>query len=439
MINPIIETEIKHIKDGFDVIASAVGKAKIGAINAVWENPDVKWALSTLLDNSIVFHVKEKSLEKDVPFDFYSPYDSLRRMCDDLCSKAALKDEDLGRIQVTMDWIGDDDLREYAKKFLCKSITLGISAKTVNKAIGRNVIPVMEVMLANKYFDHPDAVNGKEFTITEKLDGIRCIAIVEQGKQPVLLSRQGQLIEGLHHVEAALDSMRCHVGYDFVFDGELLVTNRNDYPSKEQYKQTTKIVRKDGPKSGITYNVFDIISVRNYLWHTPTQSYLCRRDTLDEMFQGFYSVWLKPLPVLYCGKNVDMIHECLEEQRSLDHEGIMVNLNDAPYVFGRTSNLLKVKVMSDCDLEIIGVQEGKGKFEGTLGALTVDYKGNPVGVGSGLTDEMRSAIWADPDKYIGRVATIQYFEETNDADGKLSIRFPVFKELREVGKEVSYS
>ena len=297
----------------------------------------------------------------------------------------------------------------------------------------------MEVMLANKYFDHPDAVNGKEFTLTEKLDGIRCIAIVEQGKQPVLLSRQGQLIEGLHHVEAALDSMRCHVGYDFVFDGELLVTNRNDYPSKEQYKQTTKIVRKDGPKSGITYNVFDIISVRNYLWHTPTQSYLCRRDTLDEMFQGFYSVWLKPLPVLYCGKNVDMIHECLEEQRSLDHEGIMINLDDAPYVFGRTSNLLKVKVMSDCDLEIIGVQEGKGKFEGTLGALTVDYKGNPVGVGSGLTDEMRSAIWADPDKYIGRVATIQYFEETNDADGKLSIRFPVFKELREVGKEVSYS
>ena len=116
MINPIIETEIKHIKDGFDVIASAVGKAKIGAINTVWENPDVQWALCTLLDNSIVFHVKEKSLEKDVPFDFYSPYDSLRRMCDDLCSKSALKDEDLGRIQVTLDWIEDDDLREYAKK-----------------------------------------------------------------------------------------------------------------------------------------------------------------------------------------------------------------------------------------------------------------------------------------------------------------------------------
>ena len=68
-----------------------------------------------------------------------------------------------------------------------------------------------------------------------------------------------------------------------------------------------------------------------------------------------------------------------------------------------------------------------------------NYKGNPVGVGSGLSDADRAAIWADPDAYIGRVATIQYFEETNDADGKLSIRFPVFKELCVEGKEVSYA
>ena len=439
MSKSVIEIEFEHIKECFDEIANAVGKEKLSVIRKVWPKYNTQWALETLLDPTVSLHIKERSLCKDIPLMDAVPYDHLIVMCNDLYSKKALKDSDIARVQATLNQIEDYRLRNYAEKFLCKSISLGISAKTVNKAVGYGVLPVMEVMLANKYFDHPDVVNGKEFTITEKLDGIRCIAIVEQGKQPVLLSRQGQLIEGLHHVEAALDSMRCHVGYDFVFDGELLVTNRNDYPSKEQYKQTTKIVRKDGPKSGITYNVFDIISVRNYLWHTPTQSYLCRRDTLDEMFQGFYSVWLKPLPVLYCGNNVDVIHECLEEQRSLDHEGIMINLNDAPYVFGRTSNLLKVKVMSDCDLEIIGVQEGKGKFEGTLGALTVDYKGSPVGVGSGLTDEMRAAIWADPDKYIGRVATIQYFEETNDADGKLSIRFPVFKELREVGKEVSYS
>ena len=117
----------------------------------------------------------------------------------------------------------------------------------------------------------------------------------------------------------------------------------------------------------------------------------------------------------------------------------MINLADEPYQFTRTNALLKVKVMQDCDLMITGVQEGTGKFEGTLGALLVDYKGNTVGVGSGLSDAMRRAIWSNPDAYIGRVATIQYFESTHDKDGKESLRFPVFKELREEGKEVSYA
>lgn len=438
MEKSIIEIEFEHIKECFDEIANAVGKEKLTAIRKIWSKYNTQWALETLLDPTVVFHLKERSLSKHINCPEQVPYDHLIVMCNDLYSKKGLSDADISRVQDTLNLIQNRALRSYAEKFMCKSISLGISAKTVNKALGYDAIPVMEVMLANKYFDHPNVVNGKEFTITEKLDGIRCIAIVEKGKKPILMSRQGQIIEGLHQVEAALDAMRCNVTFDFVFDGELLVTNRDNYPSKEQYKQTTKIVRKDGPKSGITYNVFDILSVNNFLWHTPTQSYVCRRDTLDEMFQDFYSIWLKPLPILYYGKNVDVIHDCLEEQRALGHEGIMINLDDSPYVFGRTNNLLKVKVMSDCDLEILGVQEGKGKFEGTLGALIVDYKGNPVGVGSGLSDEMRAAIWENPDDYIGRVATIQYFEETNDADGKLSIRFPVFKELCDIEKEVSY-
>ena len=139
------------------------------------------------------------------------------------------------------------------------------------------------------------------------------------------------------------------------------------------------------------------------------------------------------------GGDVSQIQVHLDRQRALQHEGVMLNLLDASYQFTRTNYLLKVKVMNDCDLRIIGVQEGTGRFKGTLGSLVVSYKGNPVGVGSGLSDDMRKNVWNRPDDYIGRVVTIQYFEETKDKTGKLSIRFPVFKELREEGKEVSYS
>ena len=90
-------------------------------------------------------------------------------------------------------------------------------------------------------------------------------------------------------------------------------------------------------------------------------------------------------------------------------------------------------------MQIVGFQQGTGKYADTLGALIVDYKGTCVGVGSGLSDEQRHEFWNNQDDYRGRVVTVQYFEETCDADGNPSMRFPVFKELREDGKEISYS
>ena len=327
------------------------------------------------------------------------------------------------------------DVKLFGYDFLCKDISLGITAKTVNKVMGYEVIPEFRCMLANKYFEHPGVVEGNYFYLTEKLDGIRCIAIVREDSVR-LFSRHGQPIEGLTEIENDLASVYMNAK-ECVLDGELLVSDREGIPSKEQYKRTTMIVRKDGIKTGITYNVFDVLEVGAFESRQCDMPYYQRRQKLEAYVHGCDHI--KVLPILYHGKDTEMIAHHLNIQRGLGHEGVMINLAMEPYQFTRTNALLKVKVMQDCDLEIIGVQEGQGRFEGTLGALIVDYKGNPVGVGSGLSDEIRAMIWSDPAKYIGRVATIQYFEQTNDASGKASIRFPVFRELREEGKEVSYS
>lgn len=252
-----------------------------------------------------------------------------------------------------------------------------------------------------------------------------------------MYSRQGQPIEGLSEIEEELSIIHTRTGIEFVLDGELLIADRDQYSSKEQYKLTTQIVRRDGQKCGIEFNAFDVVGVEAFFNHHCDTPYWMRRQKLMGMIDG--TKYIRLLPVLYVGKDQEMIFSNLEKQRALHHEGVMVNLLDAPYQFKRTNVLLKVKVMNDCDLEIIGVQEGTGRFKGTLGSLIVNYKGNPVGVGSGLSEEMRKTIWQNQGEYIGRVATIQYFEETKDKTGKLSIRFPVFKEIREKGKEVSYS
>ena len=82
--------------------------------------------------------------------------------------------------------------------------------------------------------------------------------------------------------------------------------------------------------------------------------------------------------------------------------------------------------------------EGSGEFSNMCGALIVNYKGFPVGVGSGISKDERIMFWNNKDQYIGRVIEVQTFEESQDQNGNLSLRFPVYKGLRPLGKEVSY-
>ena len=116
----------------------------------------------------------------------------------------------------------------------------------------------------------------------------------------------------------------------------------------------------------------------------------------------------------------------------------MIYIDYSPYESKRSKNLLKVKVMQTCDLRIIDYIEGEGRNAGRLGAFVVDYKGNSLKVGGGYTDKQREEYWRRKDELIGRVITVQYFEETNNLNDGVGLRFPVFKEVREIGKEVSY-
>lgn len=428
--------QLRMIKHDFDRISSAVGKAKEPIIKSM-EGTVSGQALRLLLDPAVVFHIDKKSFKKDVNVLPVHIFADIFSACDFLRSCHGISHQDLADIKGFISMI-EPDLRQFAMDFFCKSIKLGATVKTLNKCFKTEKVETISCMLANKYFDYPDVVNGKNFVLTEKLDGIRCLAVVRHGEKPVLYSRQGKVIEGLTDIENELERLRVDHNMEFVLDGELLVRDRSRIPSKEQYKRTMKIVSSDNKKKpGILYNAFDLLSAEAFETHTCLTPYYLRRQKLDALLSK--SINVKAVPVLYAGKDMRKIRECLDEQRAMGHEGIMINLMESYYEFKRTSNLLKVKVMQDADLKIIGVKEGEGRFSGTLGSLVVDYKGTEVGVGSGLTEDMRFAIWKNPENYIGRVAKIRFFEETEDKNGVKSIRFPVFEEVRELGKEVSYA
>jgi len=287
-------------------------------------------------------------------------------------------------------------------------------------------------MLAKKYADNKQEISGKAFTITEKLDGVRCIAHMEAGRVE-LYARSGKRIEGLTEIENALAALHL----EGVLDGELLIKGRGVLPSKEEYKQTCAIVRTSGKKTGIVYHVFDVLPLADYRARRSTIPYSKRRAALERIKAA--APYVEIVPVLYSGTDTAQIEKQLQQQREAHHEGIMINLNDAPYSFARSACLLKYKIMSDCDLRIVALNPGTGSHADMLGSLSLEYKGGIVRVGAGIPNATRRAIWANPAAYIGRVVTVQYFEETQDKRGQKSLRFPVFKELREIGKAVSYA
>jgi len=451
-------SDLLHIQAAFTSIANAVGKCKETVLRCYETDDLVCKALQYLLSPYKTFGLTEVKLNKPVPhatqLRLYSP--DLFSLLNILNSVPAVDNNLLCTVQRELSDIKNkagQEVATFVAQFITKSLRLGVTAKTVNKALGKKLIPIMECMLANKYFEHPNAVEGQEFYLTQKLDGIRCLAFVEmkhgEPNKISFYSRQGQRIDGLEEIAQELCLLVANRGVrDFVFDGELLVDEAYIHlctpdvaPSADNYKRTIQIVRKDGEKKSVTFNVFDALPMFDF-----TEAGCCsvpyaeRRKSLGHLFENAAYAFshLRLLPILYSGSEQEQILSWLSTMRQLHQEGIMVNLANAPYECKRTSNLLKVKAMQDCDLRIVGFEPGKGRFVGTLGALAVDYKGSPLRVGSGFSDDMRAWLWQNQADLLGRIVTVQYFEETQDKNGTKSLRFPVFKELREPGKEVSY-
>ena len=192
-----------------------------------------------------------------------------------------------------------------------------------------------------------------------------------------------------------------------------------------------KITRKDGPKQGIKMLVFDAMYADEFKAQYCPRTWEERRTSLQRLFDRVQPTYFELLPVLYEGQDTSMITKLLDEAIANQEEGIMINIALAPYDFKRTNNLLKVKKMNTLDLEVVGYEEGSGRLAGTLGTLHVRYKnGNIVKVGSGFSDELRALIWAEPSDFVGRIAEISYFEESSNASGGVSLRFPIFKDFR---------
>lgn len=415
-----------------EITANNSRNYKIAVLEKYKENQDIKFYLDFLFNPYVVTGISDKKAAKSfnqgqVNWINHCPEDTrtVKEFLDFIKCNNTGSDDILIQLAIfKFQKMPNLEIGLLFHKLITKNLPLGIDSKTINKVIP-GLIPTFNVQLANKYFDKPEIVEGKQFAITTKIDGMRCIMMKENG-EVTFWSRQGQQIEGLVDL---IEEAKRNFPDNIALDGELIA---KETTLEDTYKNTMKTARtKDSEKHNLKMMVFDGMDIQDFKNQDCQVSYLNRRSKLEEFWNhiencNYSSDYFNLLPILYIGNDTSKITELLNEQTAKGEEGVMINMCDAPYDFKRTNNLLKVKKFQDCDLEVIGYEEGSNRLTGTLGALVCRYKeGNSVKV-SGFTDKERTEIWTHKDEWVGKVITVKYFEETKNATGGLSLRFPTF-------------
>lgn len=400
----------------------------------------IREILKFIFNPYIVTGISKKKINK--PFAMRGAYpSSILGLMTYLEHNNTGKQEDIDVVRTFMEH--NKEYEGLIASIVTKDLKLGVQPITLNKIFGVGFVNTFDVMLAEKYFDNPEKYlpENTPFTLTTKLDGVRCICISENGVIK-FFTRQGQPIEGLIEIEE--DIKKLNINY--VFDGELLLRNRDNIFSKDLYRATVKETNKDGEKHDLIYNIFDLVRISSFKSGVDLIEYSTRKkelvDIYSEVLIDYDLPSLKIVENLYQGTDQSYINYWLDKITSEGGEGVMININNAPYECKRTRNLLKVKKMQTMDLKVIDMEEGEGINKGRLGALKVEFPapdGNTytVDVGGGFTFEDRDYYWNHPNSIIGKIIEVQYFEVSQNEKGGYALRFPVFKWVREDKSEPS--
>ncbi|MDR2599707.1 MAG: hypothetical protein LBC73_05470 [Oscillospiraceae bacterium] len=427
--------EDKHVRDLFYILtntASSLKKRDILIANKDRER--VTLYLEYLLNPFLITGISEKKIAKITDKEATMKFENFPEMMEYILANNTGSDEVIANIRSFLNE-QDEEMKKFYSSIITKSAKLGCDVKSVNKALGKEFIPQWEVQQSYS-IEKYQLKDGEWFSLTEKLNGVR--GTFFEGK---ILSRQGKEIVGLNHIINDIGRLFDEPN-NWVLDGELVRKNDDGLSDNENFRIGTGLLgQDDADKSCMQFIIFDLLPIAEFANGESLLTYKERLVQLEEIKNKIKLLEINSLAVvsiLYTGNDTSVIDELLDKMVREDKEGLMLN-RDSKYYCKRHNGILKIKRFYTVDLKVIAVEEGSGRLTGKLGAFVVDYKGNSLNVGSGMTDEQRDEFWSIKDELLGRVIEVKYKEESSDKKtGLYSLQFPIFVMLREIGKNVSY-
>jgi len=299
-------------------------------------------------------------------------------------------------------------------KLITKSLKIGISVKTINKALGYEFIPDTTLM---KAYDINKLNENLSFPlyVEEKLDGVRCVVIKENRGLKAYTYNGSPLI--LHFIFDDIDKLP-----NGVYDGELLSTNRQKTSGivnqviNENYKNEAEL----------KFNIFDYIKLDDF-YNIGNKNKLWERKQALSFMKFDDKPYLKLVKYNYM-KNINQVWDIFHKVKSNNGEGVMLKDIDSLYERKRSKSWIKVKAVNSITLKVVNVVGGQGKYENKIGKLVCQTEDGllNLNVGSGLKDEDRNQQF---EYFINRYVEVEY-TDAYYLNNEIIVDFPRFKEIR---------
>jgi len=330
----------------------------------------------------------------------------------------------------------DLELRKNLMKILTKRMNIGIGAKLINKAVGRELIPDPSLMLATD--DHDVIEKWNKVYCEEKYDGVRVIAIYKNGQISYFTRAFNELDSSCFPkitFDLKLSMINSGLAGDWFFDGELTDLNRKSVSGK--VTQILKGTANEEIEKGILFNVFDFDELDTLDKGKGVLEYSDRRSALESVLKGLGDESPVKIAQMWELSDASEIASIYKKIVDLGGEGVICK-DGGVYECKRSKSWVKFKEVNECDLEITGWYPGEGRREGFIGGfiLTDQSKSVNVKVGAGFTDNDLRVLSVDPNQHIGKIAAVQYNVTITDKHGNRSLFLPRFISVRD-DKKVS--
>lgn len=262
----------------------------------------------------------------------------------------------------------------------------------------------------------------------KKLDGYRGVIIFDEDNNGVAYTHNGCTVVNAERILRQMKKSKLFLGT--VLDGEFMCQgNWNDTGSVVMTQTEHPLAHK------LVFNAFDMLSLNSYSIKECVIPLRKRKKLLRKLIEKFvdktHQKCLSYVQHDEISATAKAINKYMKLMKKRGYEGCVVKDPDSMYAFKKSNDWLKVKPKEPADLKVVGITEGKGKFEGLLGALMLEGKidGKDVKVNSsGMNDKTRKKLTKlhKQGKLVGHIVEIKHEGLTvNNA-----VRFPRFVRMR---------